>query len=117
MQKLKTWAAKTTKQIAFVDLPIGAEFWYNGHSGRTKNHVFVKIEPFTASAPNAMLAGATTKFWFIEDAPVRIPDPEKIAALEQIAHDRELETIGSNIVLMCCMCLSDDVCSKECKYA
>ncbi len=81
---MRKWQKKTTKQVAFEDVPIGSEFAYSnrGHIS-LKINVFTKIEPLTESAPNAISEHSSKlKLWFKPYARVRVLlTQEELAAL------------------------------------
>ena len=72
------WSLTRTKLIAFIDVPIGAQFAYakRGSINASRN-VFTKVEPYTASAPNAVSAASKKlKLWFEPGAVVRVQKPK-----------------------------------------
>ena len=85
-------AISALEKTTFDQLPVGTEFAFRNNSiigGMTKKrNVFIKIEPFTASAPNAKSETAPKlKLWFQPSAPVFIPKREEMAVetLDKIA--------------------------------
>jgi len=66
-----------TEIVYFRDVAIGDRFFHRNDSGPIlRRNIFIRIAPYTDSAPNAVLedqiTAPKTKFWFCDNALVRI---------------------------------------------
>lgn len=85
---MNDWSKANTVIMRFADVPVGGMFAYAASGPiRISRNVFTKVEPFTASAPNATSAESSKlKLWFEPEALVRVRRPVWLT-------DRDMETI------------------------